>query len=162
MAFQFRFERILRLRRHKEEEKMNELGVEMKKLTDLINQVRQHKEHSELKLSELREKEKSSINVTELIAYRSYLSRLTVEESELNNRVQTQKEIVEQKRAELLEATKERKVMERLREVKEGEYWKEFWRKEEKETDDNFSSRLRHSQGGMEESRGGTRRVGSG
>ncbi|MEW5693117.1 MAG: flagellar export protein FliJ [Candidatus Hydrogenedentota bacterium] len=141
MVFKFRFERILGLRKHKEKEKMEELAKEQKKLFLLYNELKRNLEESETKLKELREKEKGMVIIEELIRYRAYLTKLYKEEAALRKKIKKQEEVVEEKRLELVEASKERRMMERLKENQEKEYWIEFWKQDEKVNDDLTTAR---------------------
>ena len=131
MAFKFQFQSILDLKIRLEDLKKAKLGEateilnsEMEKLDVLVTEKK-----NQFKLM----KEKRDIGFTpkELISYNNYMERLKKSISIQEKVVEKARENVEKARIELVNAAKERKMFETLKEKKMEEYWEEYYRKEQ-------------------------------
>ncbi len=136
--FIFKLQSILNIRIQQEDSKKNELG----KAIQLLEVERKKLDGLEYLLEEtvkrFNEKTKKS-TVHELIEYNEYLSLL-------NSRIKTQKEnvnnaalYVDKVREELIQAVKERKILEKLKEKKHDEYLIEQKKLEQKTNDEIIS-----------------------
>jgi len=115
--FNFKFEKILKLRLHREEE-------EKEKLKELLNILNQ--ETNKLRLLEVEYKNKSEelveLNkkgmffIEELITYYNYLQKLKGEVDAQKKRVEEADKHVKIQQENLLKAMRERKIMEKLKE----------------------------------------------
>ena len=139
MAFRFRFQSILDIKSRLEDlkkakfgEANEELRIQTEKLSVLLNeQVFQY----EL----LKEKNKKGVTPKDLIVYNNYMNRLK-QAIEIQKKVIAKaQEAVELARRELIEASKERKKFETLKEKKLEEYWEDYYKKEQTALDEIVS-----------------------
>jgi flagellar FliJ protein len=79
---------------------------------------------------ELTEKESKEVNLQESVLYRDYLRGMRKKIEELKNRVATKKIELDNKQEELLVATKNRKVLEKVKEKHAKEFMHELQKKE--------------------------------
>ncbi|MDX1778030.1 MAG: flagellar export protein FliJ [Thermodesulfobacteriota bacterium] len=79
---------------------------------------------------ELAEKESREVNLQESVLYRDYLRGMRKKIEELKNRVATKKIELDNKQEELLVATKNRKVLEKVKEKHAKEFMHELEKKE--------------------------------
>ena len=79
---------------------------------------------------ELAEKESGEINLYESVLYRDYLRGMRKKIEELKNRVATKKVELDNKQEELLAATKNKKVLEKLKERHAKEFMYELEKRE--------------------------------
>lgn len=147
MAFKFQFQSILDLKARLEELKKAKLGevteilnLEMDKLTILNDEKKK-----QFKL--MKEKNDTGFTPNELISYNNYMERLKKSISIQEIVVEKAREAVEKARQELISASKERKMFEKLKEKKMEEYWEEYYRKEQITLDEIAS--YRHGAGGV-------------
>lgn len=136
MAFKFQFQSILDLKVRFEDLKKSEYGEAVHELqlqTDKLNFL---VEEQHLQFNLIQEKEKEGITPKEFINYNNYMNRL-------KRSIEIQKEVVkkasdkaEKARLELVEAAKQRKMFETLKEKKMEEYWEEYYKKEQLQLDE--------------------------
>lgn len=143
MAFQFQFQSILDIKIRLEDLKKAKLGeatevlnLEMEKLMILVNEKK-----NQFKL--MKEKSNKGFTPKELISYNNYMERLKKSISIQEKVVEKAREAVEKARIELVNAAKERKMFETLKEKKMEEYWEEYYRKEQITLDEVASYRYR-------------------
>ena len=141
MAFRFQFQSILDLKIRLEDLKKAKLGeateilnVEMEKLAILIEEKK-----NQFRL--MKEKSNNGFTPKELISYNNYMERLKKSISIQELVVEKARKAVEKARLELVEAAKERKMFETLKEKKMEEYWEEYYRKEQITLDEIASYR---------------------
>lgn len=141
MAFKFQFQSILNLKIRLEDLKKAKLGEateilnsEMEKLNILITEKK-----NQFKL--MQEKREHGFTPKELISYNNYMERLKKSISIQEVVVNKAREAVEKARVELVNAAKERKMFETLKEKKMEEYWEEYYRKEQIALDEIASYR---------------------
>ena len=85
---------------------------------------------------ELAEKESREVNLHESVLYRDYLRGMRKKIEELKNRVATKKIELDKKQEELLAATKNRKVLEKVKEKHAKEFMNEMEKKERRFVDE--------------------------
>ena len=117
--FEFKLEKVLALKKRKEQEKEKEFA-ELKKLL-----VKEERFHEELKAEAGRingkvediqtEKGVEKLDLRELLRYYDYLEGLRKRVSLQVTQIRKLMEDIEKKRVDLLEASKERKILEKLR-----------------------------------------------
>ena len=146
MAFTFQFQSILDLKIRLEDLKKSKLGEvteilnsEMEKLNILLVERK-----NQFKL--MKEKSDKGFTPKELIFYNNYMERLKKSISIQEIVVKRAKDAVEKARLELVDAAKQRKMFETLKEKKMEEYWEEYYRKEQITLDEIAS--YRHRVGG--------------
>ena len=142
--FRFRLESVLRFRRAKEDEKKREFGTtvgHLKHEKDRYNEiVKTSNSHDRL----IEKYGKGKMSVRNLINNFFYARHLDKRKADQNKAVEGAHEVVDEKRAELVEATKKKKVLERLKERKLEEHNKAALKEEQALIDDISSQRFTH------------------
>ena len=117
--FKFRLEKVLDLRKKKEEERERELA-ELKKLLakeeQFLQQLQRESTALRRKIARLQDENDRSLDIEELLRHSDYLEHLR---DKILSQIETVKQVisdVENKRQELVEASKEKKVIEKLKE----------------------------------------------
>ena len=87
----------------------------------------------------MKEKGKNGITPQELITYNNYMERLKRSIEIQKVVIEKAKKAVEQARLELVEAAKQRKMFETLKEKQMEEYWDEYYKKEQAQLDEIVS-----------------------
>lgn len=136
--FTFSLEAVLRIKMQKEESVKNELGKAVQKL-----------EAEKLKLAKLQNtveeitaqfnRKAKKTTVRKLIEFNEYLSFLDAKIKEQKENVNCAASNVDKVREELLQAVKERKILEKLKEKKHDEYLLEQKKLEQKSNDELVS-----------------------
>jgi flagellar FliJ protein len=139
--FRFNLEKVLELRQHREDEAKNELGRAISILTAIENNIKQnalvHSRAVQQRFTGLADIGMANgIAAASMLAWDSYILRLEQEAERLMREAAQAEMVVEEKRNLYLEASRELKVMEKLREKREVEYRKEFFAAETRELDD--------------------------
>lgn len=145
MAFQFRLEAVLTIRKNIEEKVQQKLAKEQMMLQN--HQLR----HADLlqerqQLSEDMEERKKKPLHGSIFLY--YMEAMRVQELQLRmlrNTIAAQQQVVDRVRVELTEAMKKRKTLDMLREKEYKKYQTEERRKEQNESDEQ--ALLRHGRG---------------
>lgn len=114
--YKFPLGAVLKHRKFLEDNLQKELGVlkrllvdDKKKLSDIKNTKRKYSK-------ELQFKQQKSITVSDSLLYIRFIDRLSKRHDMQNDRVLQSEQNVDEKREELLEALKKKKVLERLKE----------------------------------------------
>ena len=134
--FKFDLEDVLELRKFKEEECMLALGQAISHLNKIENDILQ---------TAVKKHNASSMrfdNVEEVASWELYIARLDKEVEILTEKAAKAQLVVEEKRAIYLEAEKEVKVMEELKDIQKNEYRKEMKDKEFAENDELNAARF--------------------
>jgi len=136
--FAFRMEKLLELRKYREEEKKIELGKAIGVLAELENRiftiVRERARAAEAQFS-------PGNSGAQIQQYMYYLLRLDNTREQLLKEAAMAELKVEEARNIFIEASKERKVLDKLKEKKFREYRKEMYAEEIKILDDISGSR---------------------
>jgi len=133
--FKFNLEKILQLRKFKEEECKIALGQAI----SILNKI-------ELEIKETAVKRHGATmqrfaDPMEMISWENYIIRLDRQAEQLAEKAAQAEIVVEEKRALYLEAQKDLKAMEKLKEKKQKEYRKEMLNLQMAEVDDITASR---------------------
>ena len=143
--FRFRLESLLRFRAAKEEEKKREFGIvlghlkhEEAQYNAIANNIDQHNRFME-------ESGQGKISVRTLMRNFFYARSLEKTKSEQKKAVKKAEELVGEKRSELTEATKKKRILERLKENKLEEY-NQAVTKEEQALIDEFATQRYNNQ----------------
>jgi len=141
--FKFNLEKVLELRQYKEQEAKNELGRAISILNTIENNIKQnallHGRAVKERFTGINAADNTGAGSTgtlSMLAWDNYILRLEQEAQRLMEEAAQAELVVEEKRALYLEASRELKVMEKLREKREQEYRKEFFAAETRERDD--------------------------
>jgi len=128
--FQFRLERFLELRRWKEREWELKLAKSLGECLLLEQRIRQIGEQiGESRLAEYTEGRR--VDVEAMARRELYVQRLAVERERARVTLEEKRGEMEKVRARYLEASKERKVLDKLKERRSGEYY-------ERQLDDEY------------------------
>jgi len=133
--FKFNLEKVLQLRKFKEEECKLALGQAISALNLIENDI---------KTTALKRHNAAASRFTdtiEMISWDNYINRLDQEAEKLAEKAAQAEIVVEQKRALYLEAQKELKAIEKLKEKQQKEYRKEMLDYEMNQVDELTSSR---------------------
>ena len=137
--FQFKMESLLRLRESLEEQKKNEFGravAELERQREKLNQLLNEKERM---VQEFHENVKNRIDSRKSDSYNKYIKLLDKRIDEQRVIVKKCEDIEKECRFQLIEATKEKKKLEKLREKQFQQYLIEEKREEQKLTDELVS-----------------------
>ena len=139
MAFNFKFQSILDLKIRLEDQKKSKYGEaneELKRQEDKLNVLYEERTYQ---FNLMREKGKAGLTPKELIVYNNYIERLKRSIEIQKVVVERAKKAVEKARLELVEAAKQRKMFETLKEKKLEEYWEDYYKKEQSQLDEIVS-----------------------
>jgi len=139
--FKFNLEKVLELRQYREQEAKNALGQAISILNAIENNIKQNAVVHSRAVQERFTGINGSNGSLSILAWDNYILRLEQEAERLMEEAARAELIVEEKRAQYLEASRELKVMEKLREKREGEYRKEVFAAETRELDDMWRDR---------------------
>jgi flagellar FliJ protein len=143
--FKFGLEKVLKLRQHNEHEARVELGRAIGVLAGIENEI---KRNAETRANAIHERftgigggdETTAGNgyggSLSMHAWDAYINRLEQEADRLTEEAARAETVVEEKRGLYIEASRELKVMENLKERREKEHRKEMFMEETKELDD--------------------------
>jgi flagellar FliJ protein len=133
--FSFRLEKILQLRKFKEEECKIALGQAVSALNRIENEIKEtalKRHHAALE---------RFADAGQIAAWDNYIIRLEQQAEKLARQAAQAELVVEEKRALYLEASRELKAVEKLKEKREKEYRKEMLDYEMSEIDDITAAR---------------------
>ena len=143
--FRFRLESVLRVREAREDVKKRELGVKMghlrreeDRMDELEASGRSHDQSRE-------EKGVGRITVRGLMRDFFYARHLEKKQEDQQVLVEQAREDMEGKREELVDASKDKKVLERLKEKKHVEWNKKALKEEQALIDETASQRYNHN-----------------
>jgi flagellar FliJ protein len=134
--FKFNLEKVLELRQYSEQEAKNELGRAISILNNIENKIKQNAIIHSQAARERFEGINAANGALSMVAWDSYILRLEQEAGRLMEEAAQAELVVEEKRNLYLEANRELKVMEKLKEKRGAEYRKEMFAAETKELDD--------------------------
>ena len=140
--FQFKFEPILNYRKQIEDTCQQELARSKKKWEKEREKLEKYYELWEKCIEEWRRIQKDSVSVLEVDLYQKYMVRLKREVREQTERVKSCFKKMEKKRDELLNARKDKKIMEKLEEYHFVEYNKDMSKREKKFLDEVATQRF--------------------
>ena len=133
--FSFNLEKVLSLRKHREQETEIELGRAIGVLTEIEQNIRSVAEER------YRAGDLFSGNGEMVRSYMLYCSRLDLQKEQLLEEAVQAEMKVEEARDIYIEASRERKVLDKLKEKRSGEYRKFILTEETKAMDDLATSR---------------------
>jgi flagellar FliJ protein len=135
--YTFNLESVLNHRKLIEEIFQKELAVFKKLLSKEKKKLVAYKEKEKKSLKELRLKQIEDIIIPEILSYLTFLDQLSKELETQKERVLEVEEKLDQKREDLIEALKKRKILEKIKE----KGWKEY-RQELIKIEQNFLNEL--------------------
>jgi flagellar FliJ protein len=131
--FKFTLQRVLDLRAHREDEAAIELGRAMSILAEIENRI---KTCAEERVRAASERFRSSNRATDILAWENYILRLDAEKERLLEEAAQAELAVEEKRNAYIEASREKKVLDKVREKRFKEYRRISGQEEIKTVDD--------------------------
>jgi len=134
--FTFKLDRVLNYRVALEEEKKRHLADAQRAVVTQEEHIRIIESEIGRQMSELRARSLASVDVGDLVVRRRYVSYLRSALSSAYEALELLKGQLEARREELVAASKDRKVLERVRERRFGEYLYEQDREEQKFIDE--------------------------
>ncbi len=137
--FKFRLEKVLEVRRRKEEEKEKELASlkkELRREEEFLEKLRKETSLIAERIGAFQKVDDESLNLEELRREYDYLEVLRNKITRHLNTVEKLMIKIEEKRKELIEASKERKIMEKLKDKQYRKFRSEEERKERKVLDE--------------------------
>ncbi len=138
-GFKFRMQSFLGVKEKIEDQKKLEYGKALKKLDDERNLLKELCDKKENLIYSIRNSIHSGIRPEELRRYNSFLDYIKRKIEDQKNVVKKAEEFAENKRLELVEAMKERKMLDVIKENDKIEYNKEQLLKEQKIVDEIVS-----------------------
>jgi flagellar FliJ protein len=132
-AFRFSLEKILKLRTYREQEAKIDLGRAIAVLSEIENRIKAVAEDRHRAATERFAPDNDALK---MLYYENYISRLDQERDKLLEEAARAELVVEEKRNDYLEASRERKVLDKLKEKQEKKYRKEVFAGETKDLDD--------------------------
>ena len=148
--FRFNLQKALDLRAYREQDAEIELGRAISRFTELTNRL---KVLAEERFRAAADRFARSNSAEDMLAYERYITRLDSQKEELLKEAAAAELTVNEKREAYLAASKDRKVLDKLREKRFGEYRKLALREEVKLTDDaasgHFAEEELPSSGGL-------------
>jgi flagellar FliJ protein len=131
--FNFPLEKVLDLRRFREEETRVDLGLAIGILSGIENEI---KTIAQAKSMAALQRVSGLSAGSNLLLWDNYINRLDHETEILLKKAAEAELIVEEKRSIYLEASRDFKIMENLKERKQKEHRKEYYAAETREMDD--------------------------
>lgn len=140
--FKFRLESVLKQREANERRLLREYAAARRALQVEEDELARRVHSREAAAARLREELTGRCRATELTALECFLECVAIDIRRQEARVEAAREIAEAKRLETIEAGKERKLVERLREKEWERYLAEYRRDEQKFLDEVGGSRF--------------------
>jgi flagellar FliJ protein len=137
--FHFNLQKALDLRAYREQDAEIELGRAISRLTELTNRL---KALAEERFRAAADRFAPSNSVEDMLAWERYITRLDNQKEQLLEDAAAAELTVNEKREIYLAASRDRKVLDKLREKRFAEYRKLALREEVKLTDDAASGRF--------------------
>ncbi len=145
--FGFRLESVRNLKVQLEDNAKNNLALasrELKKQKEFLTGLRTTREDS---ISELNSKVDEGVSISQIRAYNNYLTFLKQKITEQKENVNTAQKQVDVRRESLVKAVQERKILDKLREKKYGEFLKEQGKAEQLLIDELNSFKFKDGSG---------------
>ena len=141
--YTFRLETLLQHRKHDEETFQKNLALARTRLEIEKNKLKRYRKLNTDYAEKLKEKFKKSHTASEIIYFQRYLDRLACDIENQQKKVHLAADNFEQKRQELLEAVKKRKVLEKLKHKEMTAYERQETNKEQAITNEVAADRHR-------------------
>lgn len=145
--FIFKLQSVLNLRKQKEDNIKNELGIAIQRLEQEKRRLSELENTLDATVREFNEKTRKT-TVHELIEYNEYLSLLNSRIKSQKDNVNNAAQYVDKVREELVKAVKDRKMLEKLKERHYEEFLLEQKKLEQKTNDEIVSYNYNESSAG--------------
>lgn len=120
--FKYRLEALLKMKEHFEKEKQKEHALSLQRVQTQENNLSALESEKNQNLIRLKNKLNGSLSVAEMLVYGRYLIKLKRNSFSGEQMLDALQKQEEGKRSELLEATKEKKIQEKLKEKQQEIY----------------------------------------
>lgn len=147
--FEFRLQSLLNLKEQEEKKIQKELAHLKKEKRAVKEKVESYREKKDNYQLQLMKDESKEINLSNAINCRNYINYLTEEIKDLENKLAYWNKKIAECRDKLLEKTKEKKMLTKLKEKKAEEHWYEFTKQENKENDEIAINSFNYDNGQM-------------
>lgn len=134
--FKFKLEPVLSLKEKIEDSKKRELGVATMHKEVLLNEKLQLMKKKEEAIQAVKSHNSTVVDVQSLKAFNQYSVYMDQAIKAKNKQVQEAQNKVDEKREELLEAVKERKILDNLKDIQNEVFMEEEKREEQRILDD--------------------------
>lgn len=134
--FRYRMEPLLKMREHLEKEKQKILAAAQNKILRQREELRQIDSNRQITMDQQENKTTKPFSVAEMLVYSRYIHKLKRERMVGDEMMKVLKKDEIEKRKALLEAARERKKYETLKEKQTEKYYKEMTKLENKESDE--------------------------
>ena len=135
--FYFRLEKLLTIRRHREEEAEIELGIKVSRCIRLQNEIDEtNAERDKVFFSD------SSVSVEYELLKGAYVNRMELKSAGLHKQLKGAEKEKEKAREEFLIVSRDRKVLDKLKERKKEEYYYHQKMEEIKMIDDTVTANI--------------------
>ena len=114
--FKYRLQALLKVKEHIERERQKDHASALQKVHQQSNELDRLDRSRNSNLSQQRDQMKENLSVAEMLVYSRYLARLKRERLAGTELLKALEEEREKKRTDLVEAAKERRVLEKLKE----------------------------------------------
>jgi flagellar FliJ protein len=136
--FSFRFEKLSRVRDFAENAAKEALGRQISALNEIEYRIA---ENEQLREEAAKNRFAKEHTITDIDTYDFYITRLDYEKTTLLREAEEQQKRVDEAREQYIEASREKKTIDKLKEKRRKEYKRETQKAEEAETDDIIAGR---------------------
>ena len=137
--FIFKLKSLLNIKTQMEDALKNELAKAIRCLEDEKGILKNFKEEQKKCMSEISSESSNGVTVDRLRAYSTYISFLKEKILKQAKKVKSAQQVVDKYREELIQASKEKKMLETLRDKQYNQYLKEQEKQEVKRIDEVIS-----------------------
>ncbi|MDF1543630.1 MAG: flagellar export protein FliJ [bacterium] len=134
--FQYRLESLLKLKEHKEKERQKELAISSHKVKRQEMDLETIDGNQRNAIDSQARRLAGKFSVSDMLIYGRYLLKLKRENLTGNEMLRVLKKDEDQKREELLQASRARRVYEKLKEKQQAAFYSEVNSAEQKESDE--------------------------
>lgn len=149
--YRFPLEPVLTHREFTEERLQTELGALKKSVADEKRRMRAYRKAKNTFVGELKQKQKRGVTVSEILLYVSFVERLSKDIEKQKEKVAEVEKRLEQGLADLIEAKKEKKTLEQIKNKNLEAYKHELLKREQTFLNEvattRFSRQLQHESG---------------
>ncbi len=146
--FRYRLEALLKVREHIERERQKQLAISTQKVLDQSKELTQIDQHRLATMDDQRARSLRPFSVAEMLVVSRYLQKLKRETLVGQEMLKVLRKDEEAKRKQLLEAARERKKYEKLKERQRDRFMKEFEKAAAKESDEIAITTFRYKRKG--------------
>lgn len=138
--FRYRLERLLKLKEHREKERQKDHAVAQGKVIEQKAIIRRLGGRRQTTLANQRHKLVGSVSVAEALVCSRYLQRLKREQIAGEELLHGLEKEAAERRMKLVEAARERKIFELLKEKQKMRHYQQLEKQDQKETDEIAAS----------------------